>query len=43
VAAFFEGGITYSELAAMPLSEFFEIVECANKIAEERKKKMERR
>jgi len=32
VCAFFEGGITYSELVDMPIGEFNEVVKCANEI-----------
>jgi hypothetical protein len=42
LAAFFEGGISYTELVKMPLCEFFEITKCAIKIAELRRLEMEK-
>jgi hypothetical protein len=36
VCAFFEGGIGYTELANMPLDEFFKVVECATEISRKR-------
>jgi hypothetical protein len=42
LAAFFEGGMTYNELRDMPLDEFFKVIECANKIHQEREKEMRR-
>lgn len=41
-AAFYEGGITYTELAEMPIDEFFAVIECAAKIAEQRKREIDR-
>ena len=41
IAAFFEGGMSYTELTEMPLDEFFAIIECANTINSERKTEME--
>lgn len=40
--AFYEGGMSYTELKEMPLSEFFDTVECANEIAAQRKREADR-
>ena len=42
IAAFYEGGITYETLAAMPIDEFFAVIECANEIAAQRKREMDK-
>ena len=42
IAAFFEGGIPYDTLKAMPLEEFFGVVSDANEIAVQRKAEAER-
>lgn len=42
IASFFEGGIQYETLAEMPIDEFFAVVECANEIARQRKRELER-
>jgi len=39
---FFEGGMTYRELAEMPIDEFFAIVGCANEISKKREADMKR-
>lgn len=41
-AAFFGGGVTYTELAEMPIDELFAVIECANQIAAQRKRELER-
>jgi hypothetical protein len=38
VAAFYEGGIPYSELVKIPIDEFLEIIECANSISKARQR-----
>ena len=42
VCAFYEGGMNYETLCAMPVDEFFKIVDCANEIAKKREAEMKR-
>lgn len=42
LCAFFEGGMTYSELTAMPITEFIAIIECANEINRKREQELKR-
>ena len=43
LCAFFEGGMTYTELSAMPIDEFFKIVECANEIGRKREAELKKK
>jgi hypothetical protein len=38
--AFFEGGLSYSDLSDMPMDEFVGFIQEANKLASERKAEM---
>lgn len=40
--SFYEGGLSYTEAAWMPLDEFFGLIDCANTIASQRKAEMEK-
>lgn len=42
VAAFYEGGISYTELSNMPLDEFFAVIDNANQINTDRKTEMKK-
>jgi hypothetical protein len=42
MAAFYEGGIPYSDLAAMAIDELFAVVECASEISRKREADLKR-
>jgi hypothetical protein len=42
LAAFFEGGLTYTDLCNMPVDEVLDVIECANEIANQRRLEMEK-